>query len=294
MLENNLFEDIECLNGELLKNYSTIKIGGKAKWIVFPKNTTQLIRVFEIAKANNIKTLLIGNGSNLLFADNGFDGVVVSLKRFCQIKRVGDCVWCGSGVNLFALHQKLIQWGLSGLEWSYGIPATVGGIVKMNAGSFGHEICEIVEQVVCLNGNKFEKINKNMLKFGYRCSNFGSKPILWVKFRLNKSLSNLVKIQCEEYFDRKKRLQPYNLPSLGSVFKRCEKDGQTIYPAKMIDNLGLKGVKIGGAEISTKHAGFIVNVADATSKDVLELISLAESECKKQGVDLCREIIVVE
>lgn len=294
MFEENMFDDIETIENASLKNFSTAKIGGNARFVVFPKNLVEVKSVFQVAKENGLKTFVVGNGSNVLFSDNGFDGVVVSLRHFCKIKKIGDCVWCGAGTKLFSLHKKLIEWGLGGLEWSYGIPATVGGMLKTNAGSFGHEICEFVESVVCFEEGKLQKVDKNTLKFGYRWANFGNKTILWVKLQLKKELPNLVEKACFENFAQKQKTQPLNYPSLGSVFKRCEKDGEIVYPAKLIDNLGLKGVKIGGAEISKKHAGFVVNVDNATSKDFLDLVKLAEVECAKCGISLCREIIVVE
>ena len=294
MFKENMFDDIETIENASLKDFSTVKIGGNARFVVFPKNVAEVKEVFKIACANNLKTFVVGNGSNVLFSDNGFDGVVISLKHFCKIKKVGDWVWCGAGAKLFALHKKLIEWGLSGFEWSYGIPATIGGLTKMNAGCFGHEISELIESVVCFDDGKLQKIDKNALKFGYRWANFGNKTILWVKLQLKKELPNLVEKACFENFAQKQKTQPLNYPSLGSVFKRCEKDGEIVYPAKLIDNLGLKGVKIGGAEISKKHAGFVVNVDNATSKDFLDLVKLAEVECAKCGISLCREIIVVE
>ena len=294
MLEKKLFGEIEVLENTPLKNFSTAKIGGNARFVVFPKNLVEVKSVFQVAKENGLKTFVVGNGSNVLFSDNGFDGVVVSLRHFCKIKKIGDCVWCGAGTNLFALHKKLIEWGLGGLEWSYGIPATVGGMLKTNAGSFGHEICEFVESVVCFEEGKLQKIDKNALKFGYRWANFGNKTILWVKLQLKNKLPNLIEKDCFENFAKKKKTQPLDFPSLGSIFKHSQKDGEIVYPAKLIDNLGLKGVKIGGAEISKKHAGFVVNVDNATSKDFLDLIKLAEVECAKCGISLCREILVLE
>jgi len=296
-----MFKEFYCLKNVELKSYTTIKIGGKADFIIFPKNIKELIKILKIIKKNNLKYIFLGNGSNILFDSDGFGGVVISLKYFNKISlkksksviQNFEFVRAGAGVNLFALNKFCCDNGLSGLEWSYGIPASLGGLVFMNGGSFGHEICEFVDSLVIfdLEIEKVVYLDRDQINFEYRTSNLKKCVVLSVVLKLKIDKKENVQKQMNEYFKQKKEIQPYDKFSLGSVFKIIFKD-EPIYPAKLIDNLGLKGVKIGGAEISTKHAGFIINSGDATSKDVLDLIELIKKRVSQYGVELQEEIIV--
>lgn len=290
-----MFDEFEKKENVDLKDYSTIKIGGMAKIIVFPRDINELQKILKIIKKNNQKYIIFGNGSNILFSDKYFDGVVVSLKNINHIEKKGKNVYVGAGVNLFSLNMTLADIGLSGLEWSYGIPASMGGFVIMNGGCFEHEIGQFVEEVLVLKDDKLEILKKENLSFEYRNSSLKKEKyiVLSVKLQLFKEKTQKIREKMQFFYDKKKISQPCEMPSLGSVFKRIVGE-ETIYPAKIIDNLGLKGVRINGAEISKKHAGFIVNVGGATCQDVLSLIKFVEERLSQVGVFPEREIIVLQ
>ncbi|MBE7075998.1 MAG: UDP-N-acetylmuramate dehydrogenase [Clostridiales bacterium] len=284
-----MLKNIEFIENVELKNYSTMKIGGAAKIIVFPKNHYELKTVLK--NLNGEKFFVLGNGSKVLFDDSGFDGTIISLKKFNKIVEYDNkCLKVGAGVNLFALNRFLANKGLSGLEWSYGIPATVGGAIFMNAGSFGHEICESLLEVEVLKDGKVQKLKRKDISFQYRRSNLDGCIILYAKFRFRQGSKEEVELNMKETIEKKYNSQPCNYPSLGSVFKIIN-EKQVTYPSQLIDKMGLKGVKIGGAEISKKHAGFIINTGDATAKDVLALVEFIEEKLLEEGFKPEREIV---
>lgn len=288
-----MFKNIYYLKNEKLAQYSTINIGGNAKYIVFPKSLKELRQCIKITRENKQKVFVLGNGSNTLFDDDGFDGVVISLKNMQKIIKKQNYVIVDAGVNLFALNLKVKEWGLSGLEWSYGIPASIGGFVFMNGGCFGHEICEYIEEVSVLRNDKIIKFKRPQIQFGYRQSNIDG-IIVSVKLKLVQCPNDIIAENMNQALKTKREKQPCDKPSLGSVFKRVMTDKEIIYPAKMIDSLGLKGVKIGGAEISTKHAGFIVNVGGATSADYIALMQFLRDKLAVYGVDVKNEIVILK
>jgi len=288
-----MFKNIYFLKNEKLSKYSTINIGGKAKYIVFPRCVDELKQAVDIAKQNEIKFFILGNGSNVLFDDNGFDGAVICLKKMKQISRCQNKVVVSAGISLFELNFKLKEMGLTGLEWSFGIPATIGGFVYMNGGCFGHEICEFVDEVEILKDDKIELVKKEGIGFGYRHSNLDG-VIVGVTLNLAFDESTNIWEKMNIAINEKRKKQPCDKFSLGSVFKQIHKKGEVIYPAKMIDSMGLKGVKIGGAEISTKHAGFFVNTGNATSSDYKALITFVKDKLADRGVFVESEIVIVE
>lgn len=315
-----MFKEFEYLENADLKNWSTIKIGGLARYIVFPKNPSELTEIVKICRKNKQKYYIFGNGSNILFDDAGFDGVLINLKYFNEIelgeleeKERDDCCSCtenkcnkclpynkncivkiGAGIKLFVLNQKLKKMGLSGLEWSYGIPATLGGLVAMNGGCFGNEIFDFVEKVLVLDGQKSKILKKEDISFNYRfCSLKDRYIILAVWLRLQKDEPIEIEKRMMNFFERKKFLQPCDYPSLGSVFKQIRNVDEIVYPAKLIDNMGMKGVKIGKAQVSQKHAGFIINLGGATSADFLALVVLIQEKLRGVGVEAKPEIVIL-
>lgn len=283
-----MFNGLEVIEKADLKKYCTFKIGGRGT-IVFPKNVNELKRIVEECDKNNLKYFILGNGSNLLFSDFEINTILVSLKYFNEIRQVKkDEVFVGAGVNLFPLNIYLKNHNLSGLEWSYGIPGSIGGAIFMNAGAFGHSISENILNVKVLKCGKVENISKKNLEFSYRKSNING-IILGATMKFKEGNLDEIAILQQDYLERRKMSQPYDKFSAGSVFKRnIEKN---IIPAKIIDTFGLKGTRIGGAEISKKHAGFIVNNGDAKAIDVLALIEYIKY---KTGEDLELEIIYVK
>lgn len=292
-----MFEEFERLENVELAKFSTIKIGGNAKSVIFPKNAQEIERILQICEENQIKTFVLGNGSNVLFDDAGFDGAVLNLKHFDFVKvcekdkkKHTCCVEIGAGINLFALNLRLSNLGLSGLEFCYGIPATLGGFLVMNGGCFGHEICEFVEEVQILQNGKIFWHKKDECGFSYRHSNLQNCIILSAKLRLFEEKTEKIVQNMNFYLQKKRNLQPCDLPSLGSVFKAV----QGISVGKILDELGLKGLSVGGAQVSTKHAGFVVNTGGATAQDVLALVEILENKLAEIGIKPEREIIVLK
>ena len=284
--------NLEFKQNESLKNYNTFKIGGNTKYLFIIRSTNNLIEVCKQLKLHNIKHKVIGMGSNLLFDNLGYNGAII-VNKTNSIEFKNNCVIADGGVNLTALIFKASELGLSGLENLSGIPSTLAGGVVNNVGAFGTEIADFIESIECVDAN-FNKIilSKENCKFSYRNSIFKHKNLIITKviLKLKKDDKSLIKQRIQNAIKQKTTTQPLNYPSAGSVFKRCE-----IIPGKVIDELGLKGTKIGGAEISTKHAGFIVNNSSATSQDVKELIILIKEKVKlTHNVDLTEEIEFVE
>ncbi len=283
-----MFNGLEVIEKADLKKYCTFKIGGRGT-IVFPKNVVELKKLIRECQKLNKNYFILGNGSNLLFSDFEINTILVSLKYFNEIRQVKkDEVFVGAGVNLFPLNIYLKNHNLSGLEWSYGIPGSIGGAIFMNAGAFGHSVSENILNVKVIKCGKVENISKKNLEFSYRKSNING-IILGATMKFKEGNLDEIAFLQQDYLERRKMSQPYDKFSAGSVFKRnIEKN---IIPAKIIDTFGLKGTRIGGAEISKKHAGFIVNNGDAKAIDVLALIEYIKY---KTGEDLELEIIYVK
>lgn len=289
---SKIFGSLEVKENEPLKEHTTFKIGGDAKYYAEPKNIKELKKLLEICKSTNMRYFIIGNGSNLLVSDSGFDGLIISLKNFNDMKiqknKEFESVCVGAGINLFLLNKNLANNGISGLEWSYGIPGTLGGAIKMNAGAFNHCIFEFLEELTVIKNGKLKKINN--LKAEYRNSFLTDEIVISAKLKLKSGNMHDILNKMNEYLSIRHDKQPYNLPSAGSVFKR----NADIIPAKIIDDLGLKGLRIGGAMISTKHAGFIVNVDNAKSEDVNKLINLIKKIAAYNGFLFEEEIIYLK
>ena len=286
------FKNYNVKFNENLKNYCTFKIGGNAKYLFVIKTNKDLINVCKLCKKHNIKYKIIGMGANLLFDDLGYNGAII-VNKINNIKFKNSLVYADGGVNLTSLIIKASELGLCGLENLSGIPSTIAGGIANNVGAFGVEIADSVESVECYDENFNKQIlTKKECEFNYRNSVFKHRNLIITKAVLNlmKDEKSLINKRIQNAIKQKSTTQPLNQPSAGSVFKRCE-----IIPAKVIDELGLKGTKIGGAEISVKHAGFVVNNSSATSKDVKELINLIKQKVKTvHNVDLKEEIEFVE
>jgi len=265
--------------GVSLKDFCTFRIGGKAKFLFVANTNSQLINVCLFAKSHNIKYKIIGLGANLLFDDLGYDGLII-VNKTNKILFRKNAVYCSSGVNVTNLIMKCYLRSLCGFESLAGIPSTVGGAVVNSLGAFDTNFADFVEYVECYHKNdltKKLKLNRDECKFSYRTSLFknGEYIITKIKLKLNYDDKTLIKQRIDNAIKKKTETQPLSVASAGSVFKRSN-----IIPAKVIDELGLKGTKIGGAEISTKHAGFIVNNTNATSEDVKALITLIQQKVK--------------
>lgn len=285
-------KDALVLYNESLKKHTTFGIGGQAKYFVIVNNTKTLIDLTNRAKS----FFIIGAGSNVLFNDIKYNSTFIKLgKSFLATRVSKNKITVGAGVNLFKLNAVLKANCLGGLEFTFGIPGSVGGAIVSNAGAFGGEIGNYVEKVKVFDGNRVFWTKKFL--FSYRNSSFKESNliILAASFKLNySSFSEIEKLQ-KEYIIKRKETQPYGEKSAGSVFKRIIKEDEIIFPAKIIDNFGLKGVKINSAQISKKHAGFIVNSNNAKFRDVLKLIKLVKKQVRiKTKQTLEEEIIIVK
>ena len=286
--------NFEILNNVSLKDFCTFRIGGEAKFLYFAYSNIQLIDVCLYCKSHNIKYKVIGLGANLLFDDLGFDGMII-INKTNEILFEENAVLVDGGVNVTTLIMKCYLRSLCGFENLVGIPSTVGGAVVNSLGAFNTNIGDFVEYVECYHKKDLTKkltLNHEECKFGYRTSLFKKNEyiITKVKLKLKHDNKKLIKERIDKAIEKKRDTQPLNQHSAGSVFKRGN-----IIPAKVIDELGLKGTKIGGAEVSTKHAGFIVNSHSATSKEVKQLIAFIQNKVKTTyNEDLEPEIEFVE
>lgn len=259
---------------EPMKNHTSFKIGGPAEFYIKIKSIEELQKILKFAKKENIKITIIGNGSNVLVSDKGIKGIVIrtNLKEIeIEEKEQNKIeITVDDAVPIGFLAQKLLKEEIAGFEEIAGIPGTIGGAILMNAGAHGKEIKDIVTEVTAMdyNGKIFNFTNEEA-EFTYRHSKFsnGEYIILQAKMLLQKGSKEEIKAKMDEYVQYRKEKQPIEYPSAGSTFKR----GTDFITAKLIDEAGLKGYSIGGAKVSEKHAGFIINTGDATSQDVLDL-----------------------
>ena len=292
LLSRKIHKENILLN-ESMKKHTSFKIGGDAECFVKAKNIEEVKYVLQICNENNIPLTVVGNGSNLLVKDNGIKGIVLKIgidnieinefnkedKECKEIEKIisklncqGDMIiTAGAGVPLGKLAQTLLKNSISGFEFAAGIPGTIGGAVRMNAGAYGSEFKDIVIETTCLNsdGELFKLTNEEQ-QFDYRRSIFKDKNyiILETKLLLKHLEDNTaIKEKMDELRNSRLEKQPIEYPSAGSTFKR----GSDFITAKLIDECGLKGYSVGGAQVSMKHAGFVINTGNATAKDVLKL-----------------------
>lgn len=268
---------------------STYRGGGKVKYVVYPSNQSEIKEVIAFATSEGIPFFILGNGSNLLVKDEGYNGIAISLKNLNGVSVNGNEITVGAGVNIAKVFNVAFASGLSGLERLVGIPATVGGAIKGNAGAFGAEIGDLVTSVEILaSDGKPKTLPNESLRFGYRSSNIDG-VITSATFSLcSEKRERIYEIYGET--KEKRRLSQPNESSLGSVYLR---DGDII-PAKLIDAVGLKGFSIGGAMISTKHANFIVNTGLGTATDYLRVCDKIEASVLREfGINLKKEITII-
>lgn len=281
---------------EPMKKHTSFKIGGTADYFFKATTLEELQNIIKFAKIKELPITIIGNGSNLLVTDKGIRGLVIKIdinKLKIEKKDEFAVVEVGAGNKLMALATKMKDEELSGLEGLSGIPGSVGGAVVMNAGAYGKEIKDVVLSTTCIdkNGRLYTFSNEEQ-KFSYRNSIFQKKDyiIIETKLKLEYGKKDEIQKRMEEYFKARKEKQPIEYPSAGSSFKRQE----GIITAKLIDDAGLKGYKIGGAKVSEKHAGFIVNYNNATATDVINLINyIKEKVYSKYGIKIEEEIKII-
>ena len=300
MSQNDLLEKLKDIAGESqvrtdepMSSHTTFRIGGTADYFVMPSSVEELQAIIHLLKKSDIDYYVIGNGSNLLVGDKGFRGVIIQLSdAFDKVEYVDDVtVKVMSGMKLSRLGSRLSDKGLAGFEFATGIPGTIGGAVRMNAGAYGGEIKDIIVSAEVLDKNgDIHTLSKDELELGYRTSCIMKYGYIVVSATLKLKKGNVdeIKENIKELALKRRTKQPLEYPSAGSTFKRPE----GYFAAKLIEDAGLKGMSAGDAQVSEKHAGFVINKGSATAKDVCELTDKIKEEVwKKSGVKLELEVI---
>ncbi len=287
-------EKIEYIQNAPMSEYTTFKIGGPADFLCMPSCLSQLKALLSFCRIGEIPYFILGNGSNLLVSDLGISGVVISLKYFNEIVyEPAFEIVCGAGVKLSKLCTFALENSLSGLEFAWGIPGTVGGAVYMNAGAYNGEISNVLEECTFIDeeGNVV-RADVSSLDLGYRKSIFTdtNKVIISTRFKLKNERKENIKAVMEDLINRRKSKQPLEFPSAGSTFKRPV----GYFAGALIEECGLKGESVGDAMVSEKHAGFVVNKGNATCHDVMQLISKIKQEVFLQkSVELEPEVKII-
>ena len=286
----NIIADEDIKINEPLKDHTSYLIGGPADIYIYPKSKDQLMDLLKVLRGASYPYFILGKGSNILVADKGFNGCIIDLTRyFADIKIDNNNMNIGAGALLTTIAFTAIKNSLSGMEELAGIPGTLGGALLMNAGCYGNEISKLVESVSFINSeNEIKELSIDKLEFGYRTSSLKGNVIIEAKLRLVKSDPVKIRERTEVFLSKRRESQPLEFPSCGSVFKRPKGN----FAGKLIEDAMLKERKIGGAQISKKHAGFILNKENATANDVKELIELIKNTVsEKFNVILEEEVI---
>ena len=288
-------ERITVKENEPLANHASFKIGGPADLFLVPSGENSLIALAGMIKQSSARVFFLGNGTNLLFSDEGYRGAVVSLSGLREVKISGTVIKVGAGAPLVTVCKLARDASLSGLETAYGIPGTVGGAVYMNAGAYGGQTADVLlnSTYLDLDDLTVHTIPLDEHHFGYRDSVYKhtNRVIISAEFGLKEGNEDEITAQMNDVMGRRIAKQPLELPSAGSVFKRPEGH----FAGQMIEESGLKGCTVGGAQVSEKHAGFIINKGGATQKDVLDLIDhINDVIYKNYGLTLECEVIRVE
>jgi UDP-N-acetylmuramate dehydrogenase len=273
-----------------LKDYTTFKIGGPAQYFVTPSTEEELLSVVNLAQTEKVPFFLLGKGSNILISDEGYRGIIINLtEKWNKIIVEGDRIYGQSGATLTDLSKTALEHSLTGFEFAVGIPGSFGGGIFMNAGAYEGQISDVLEKAWVIRDGKIVTIEKDQMEFGYRKSVFQKHNDIIIKgcIKLKKGDYNQIKIKMDELTKKREEKQPLELPSAGSVFKRPP----GYFAGKLIEDSGLRGYSIGGAQVSEKHCGFIVNKGGATAQDVKDLIQYIQKTVKEKfGVELEREV----
>ena len=279
------------LEQESMKKHTTFRIGGPADIFAVPDTIEKAAKIIGICREQKVPFYVIGNGSNLLVSDQGYRGVVVQVyKNLSAIEIKGDIITAQAGAMLSVIAKKAMAASLTGFEFASGIPGTIGGAAVMNAGAYGGEMKQVLTEVTVLTQEgELRRIPSEELKLGYRYSVIPEKGwiVLEAKLKLHRGDYDMIKARMDELKEKRVEKQPLELPSAGSTFKRPE----GYFAGKLIMDAGLRGFSVGGAQVSEKHCGFVVNTGEATAKDVRDLIREVSRQVKtKFGVELEPEV----
>ena len=301
-MDNNIYKKLEqVIDKEIIKyneplaKHNTMKVGGPCKALIEVRTVDDIVNSINFAKKNNIKYYILGNGSDVFATDKGFNGIIIKIaKYFSDIKRDGNFVTATSGVGMPRLSMYCYNEGLKGLEFACGIPGTIGGGVRMNAGAYGSQMDLVVYQTKYLDekGN-IKTLSKEDHEFRYRHSYFADHPeyiIIETTFKLEEGNKEEIKAIMDKNNAARREKQPLEYASSGSTFKRPE----GYFVGKIIEESNLKGYHVGDAEVSTKHGGFVVNKGKASAKDVMDVIEHVQKVIKENyGIDLETEVIII-
>ncbi|MBR4870348.1 MAG: UDP-N-acetylmuramate dehydrogenase [Oscillospiraceae bacterium] len=286
--------DLRVEKEEPMSRHTSFRIGGPARRMAFPVTKEQVVILTGLAQECEARVVVIGNGTNLLAADEGLDALVINTSELCEIRRIDDVTLdADAGVSLARLATFACGEGLSGLEFAHGIPGTLGGAVCMNAGAYDGEMKQVLLSATALYEDGIRTLSAEELELSYRHSVFSHTDaiVLSARVGLVKGDEAQIRDKMRELMERRKKSQPLEYPSAGSTFKRPV----GYFAGTLIDQAGLKGTRVGGAEVSEKHAGFVINRGGATCRDVEELIAKVQSVIReKNGVELEPEVKIVK
>jgi len=277
-----------------MKEHTTMKVGGNADIMIIPESFACIQKIVKLLKSNNTPYMIIGNGSNLIFRDEGYNGVIVKIgKPLSDIEVHDDIIVAMAGASLAQVANKALEHSLTGLEFASGIPGSVGGAVYMNAGAYDGEMGQVVIETLCLDSEgNLVTLKGDEHDFSYRHSILQDDDLtcLQVKMKLEKGEKDKIQSKMNELNARRREKQPLNYPSAGSIFKRPP----GTFAGMLVDNCGLRGTKIGGAQVSDKHCGFIINTGNATASDIISLIQYVQDTVyKNSGIWLEPEVKIV-
>jgi len=292
----NINENLgEFFYNEPMKNHTSFNVGGEAKLLIKPKDEKSLIEILKSIKENNYNYYILGNCTNIIVKDNGFDGIIIKLKaRLNEVEKISEKeIYAGAGISMKRLSEFAMENSLTGLEFAHGIPGSLGGGVVMNAGAYDGELKNVIKSVRLLDEDlNIIELPLDEMNFSYRHSIVQERNliVLGASFSLEHGDKDEIKKKYEDFDNRRREKQPLDMPSAGSTFKRPK----GYFAGKLIDDSGLRGFTHRGAGISEKHCGFVVNKNNATAKDILETIQIVQKIVRdKFGVNLEREVKII-
>lgn len=278
-----------------MAQYTSFRAGGKARMMVIPADAEQLSAVLGVLSGSGVQYMVLGNGTNILVKDSGYDGVIVKIgSGFDYVRQEGCRLVCGSGTRMSVAAKAALEGGLSGFEFASGIPGFTGGAVFMNAGAYGGEMKDILRRakIVSKDGSREFYMTADELEMGYRHTKLHDTGdiVTEVEFVLEEGDSTQIKAKMSELMEKRNSRQPVNFPSAGSFFKRPE----GYFAGKLIQDAGLKGLSVGGAQVSELHSGFIINRGGATATDILQLMEMIQARVFDEfGVRLETEVRII-